>query len=69
MSQVVPFPISHETEGITGRDGYIVAESLYLAMKWIDHMPERLRPEADKRDMLRILNAAFPEWEDMFGPP
>lgn len=67
MSDV--FPIDHETRGITGRDGYIVAEALFLATKYIDHMPERLRLESDKRAMLQILNAAFPDWEDTFGPP
>jgi hypothetical protein len=62
------FPIDHETKGITGRDGYIVAEALYLAMKWIDHMPEKVRLTHDRTAMLEILNTAFPEWEDTFGP-
>ncbi len=68
MSDVTRFPINEETRGITGRDGYIVAEALYFATKWIDQMPDKVRLVADKHDMLRILNAAFPEWEDTFGP-
>ena len=36
MSDVIPYPINFETKGITGRDGYTVAEALYFATKWID---------------------------------
>ncbi len=68
MSNVIKFPINLATKGITGRDGYIVAEALYFATKWIDEMPDKVRPASDKRDILRILNAAFPDWEDVFGP-
>ena len=69
MGDVIKFPISRTTKGITGRDGYIIAEALYFAIKWIDQMPKELRSESDKHDMLRILNTAFPEWEEVFGPP
>ncbi len=69
MSHVIAYPINFETKGITGRDGYIVAEALYFATKWIDEMPDKVRPASDKRDILQILNAAFPDWEDVFGPP
>lgn len=31
MSDVIPYPINFETKGITGRDGYIVAEARYFA--------------------------------------
>ena len=68
MSDVDPYPINFETKGVTGRDGYIVAEALYFASKWIDDMPDKVRPAADQRDIFRILNAAFPDWEDIFGP-
>jgi len=68
MSEENPYPINFKTKGITGRDGYIVAEALYFATKWIDEMPDKVRPASDKRDILRILNAAFPDWEDVFGP-
>ncbi len=68
MSDVTPYPINFDTKGITGRDGYIVAEALYFATKWIDEMPDKVRPSSDERDILRILNAAFPDWLDVFGP-
>ena len=68
MSEEVPYPVSFETKGVTGRDGYIIAEALYYATKWIDEMPDNLRPVSDQRDILRILNAAFPGWLDVFGP-
>ena len=57
-----------ETKGVTGRDGYIIAEALVLAMKSIEEMPDKVRPMADQRDILRILNTLFPTWEDVFGP-
>jgi len=69
MTEATPFPISSETKGLTGRDGYIVEEALYLATQWIDHMSDQTKLDADKRAMLRILNAAYPDWEDIFGPP
>jgi hypothetical protein len=68
VSEAIPFPINFETRGITGHDGYIIAEALYFATKWIDEMPDKIRPTSDKRDILRILNTAFPDWEDMLGP-
>jgi hypothetical protein len=63
------FPIEYETKGITGRDGYIVAEALYLAVQWIEHNPEKTELTHDRTAMLHILNVAFPDWEDTFGPP
>ena len=60
--------LSIDTKGVTGRDGYIIAEALVLAMKSIDEMPGNVRPTADQRDILKILNAVFPTWEDVFGP-
>ena len=68
MSDKNPYPLNFETKGITGRDGYIVAEALYFATRWIDEMPGTARPAADQRDIFRILNAVFPDWEDIFGP-
>ncbi len=69
MGDVIRFPIDHETKGTTGRDGYLIAEALCFAIKWIDYLPTEQRLESDKLDMLRILNTGFPEWEDTFGPP
>ena len=31
-------------------------------------MPGNVRPLADQRDIVKILNARFPTWEDVFGP-
>lgn len=61
-------PINFETKGVTGRDGFIIAEALVLAMKHIDEMPDNVRPTADKNDIIKILNSAFPTWEDVLGP-
>ena len=37
-------------------------------MKSIDNMPDELRLTADRSDIIKILNANFPTWEDVFGP-
>ena len=68
MNDVAEPTISFETKGVTGRDGYIIAESLVLAMKCIDEMPDKVRLTADQKDIIKILNAAFPTWEDVLGP-
>ena len=60
--------LSFTTKGVSGRDGYIIAEALVLAMKSIDNMPDELRLTADRSDIIKILNANFPTWEDVFGP-
>lgn len=54
------FPVDFQTRAITGDDGYIVAEALYLAAKWIDEMPDKVRLVSDKRDILTHKNTAFP---------
>ena len=66
MGDVIQFPIKPETPGITGRDGYIVAEALYFAAKWIEAQPEHLQRKSDREDMLAILNVAFPGMAEMF---
>lgn len=68
MNDSDQLPISFETRGITGRDGYIIAEALVLAMKSIDQMPDNVRLTADQKDIIKILNTAFPTWEDVLGP-
>ena len=59
MSDVIKFPVRKSPKGITGRDGYIIAEALYLAAKSIDQMPKELRRESDKHNM--------PDWEEVFS--
>lgn len=68
MTDSNTLPISLETKGVTGRDGYIIAEALVLALKYIDQMPSNVRFTADEKDIIKILNTAFPTWEDIFGP-
>lgn len=68
MTETVELPVNFETKGVTGRDGFIIAEALVLAMKYIDEMPDNVRPTADKNDIIKILNTAFPTWEDVLGP-
>lgn len=68
MTDSDPAILTFETKGVTGRDGYIIAEALVLAMKSIDEMPGNVRLTADQKDIIKILNACFPTWEDVFGP-
>ena len=68
MSESNSASVSFETKGVTGRDGYIIAEALVLAMKAIDDMPSNVRLTSDQKDIIKILNANFPAWEDVFGP-
>lgn len=68
MSDSSDLNLSFETKGVTGRDGYIIAEALVLAMKYIDTMPDKVRLTTDQRDIIKILNAAYPTWEDVLGP-
>lgn len=68
MNDAEDLTIGFETKGVTGRDGYIIAEALVLAMKSIDDMPDNVRLTADQKDIIKILNAAFPTWEDVLGP-
>jgi hypothetical protein len=68
MTDSNELPINFETKGVTGRDGYIIAEALVLAMKAIDEMPDTMRLTADQHDIIKILNTAFPTWEDVLGP-
>jgi hypothetical protein len=68
MNDAEELTICFETKGVTGRDGYIIAEALVLAMKSIDEMPDNIRLTADQKDIIKILNAAFPTWEDVLGP-
>jgi hypothetical protein len=62
------YPINIRTKGITGRDGYIIAEAMVLALKYLDASPDPNQPNIDRRQIIEILNAVFPDWEDTFGP-
>jgi hypothetical protein len=47
---------------ITGRDGYIIKQALYYAVKYIDGLPGNLREYSNRRDMVRILLAMDPDY-------
>ena len=54
------------THEITGRDDYIIAKALYLAVKYIDSLPSIERELSDQDDMQMILNERFPGLEATF---
>ena len=51
------------TEEGTGRDDYIIARALYLAIKYIDSLPLEEREVSDQADMRQILNKRFTKLE------
>ena len=50
-----------ELGGITGRDGYIVAQALAYAIEVIGSLPEDRQEWSNCEDMKRIFEAAFSE--------
>ncbi len=52
---------------ITGRDGYIMAEALHLAIKWIDAQPKEYRSLSNQEDMRAILDARWPSFKEIFA--
>lgn len=53
-----------KTDSITGRDGYIMGQALYWAVKWSQAQPENLREWSNEQDMIALLKARFPLWGD-----
>ncbi len=49
------------TDQITGRDGYIMAEALILAINAIDSMDADTRPYSNRDDMMKLLFALRPD--------
>ena len=56
-----------DDDSITGRDGYIMAHALHLAIKWIDAMPEEHRDLSNQQDMRAILQTQFPQQAKLFA--
>ena len=52
--------------GITGRDDFVIAKALYLAIHHIDKLPLEKRPLSDQDDMQRILTEKYSGYEDVF---
>ncbi len=63
------------TEEVAGRDDYILARALYLAIRYIDSLPFEERQISDQIRMQQILNERFSKFEaiwmaeDMNRPP
>ena len=51
---------------ITGRDDFVIAKALYLAVNHIDSLPPEEQPLSDQEDMQRILNEKYPKYEALF---
>jgi hypothetical protein len=46
---------------VTGRDGFIIKQALYCAIKFIDSLPEELQETSNQNDMKALLLATEPE--------
>ncbi len=47
------------SQNITGRDGYIMAQALAYAIEAIEHLPDDWQEWSDKEDMKSLLNARW----------
>ncbi len=51
---------------ITGRDDFVIAKALYLAVNYIGRLPPVERPLSDQADMQRIPNEKYSGYEALF---
>ncbi len=51
---------------ITGRDDYIVAQALWVALRYLETLPEHEQPESNMDDMREILETRFQNFENLF---
>ena len=66
MGHVIDFRTKSDGQGTSSRDGNIIAEALYLASMWIEAQPQNLRNESNRKNMLTILEVAFPSLLEAF---
>ena len=55
-------PQAATQSNVTGRDGFLIAEALYLAIEYIDQLPRERRAVSDQADMMRLLTEMYPGW-------
>ncbi len=58
--------LEEQMPDITGRDDFIIAKALYLAIHYIDKLPLEKRPLSDQDNMQQILTERYSGYEDMF---
>ena len=66
MGHVIDFRTKSDGQETIRRDSNIIAEALYLASKWIEAQPQNLRNESNRKNMLTILEVAFPSLLEAF---
>ncbi len=57
-------------DDITGRDSFILAQALILAINAIDGLEVERRPFSNRRDMMQLLLAIWPnraDWSTLVG--
>ncbi|GAA0595437.1 hypothetical protein [Caenispirillum bisanense] len=51
---------------VTGRDGWIMARALYMAIRHAETLPEKQVPHSDIDDMRALLAVSFPGLGEVF---
>jgi hypothetical protein len=46
---------------ITSRDRFIIGKALLYAIKYVDNLPEHLREQSERNDMVRLLKMLSPK--------
>jgi hypothetical protein len=46
---------------ITNRDRFIIGKALLYAIKYVDNLPEHLREQSERNDMVRLLKMLSPK--------
>jgi hypothetical protein len=46
---------------ITSRDRFIIGKALLYAIKYVDNLPEHLRDQSERNDMVRLLQTLSPK--------
>jgi hypothetical protein len=46
---------------ITNRDRFIIGKALLYAIKYVDNLPEHLREQSERNDMVRLLKTLSPK--------
>jgi hypothetical protein len=50
---------------ITSRDRFIIGKALLYAIKYVDNLPEHVREQSERNDMVRLLKMLSPKTIEM----
>jgi hypothetical protein len=61
MTAITKLPVRQPVGGITGRDGYLIAQALIYAIEIIAALPEWRQEKSNQQDMRLLLTAMLSE--------